>query len=388
MDEVFYDPLRHSEGYHSELLYASSSAPNSPLGPAKHPTSLHWFRIGCLRLHDNPALLTSLQQAGTQFRGIFILDPWFTSGEHKFGVNRWRFLLECLHDLDQQLQALNLQLCVVQGPTAVVLSEVCAEWNVTHLTYQVSPEPHSMIEESTVDQMACDGNIKVEKFYSHTLFEPAYMLSLSNSKRVVTTKEFKALVPKLGSPPDPLPAPTAKSLAVDDIYFQHNSANYRIPSLENLGFSGASLYTNYWIGGEKEALKRLPVYSNSRRHPPNNIVDILFDKTSLSPYIRFGCVSVRRLWRYIWDEAHKDETLQPLARELSEKLLQRDFYILVSTQIPNFDRVEENAVCLPLPWHTDDDLLHLWQTAQTGYPWIDAGIRQMRQEGWTHHIVR
>lgn len=376
-----------SEGYFSELLYASSSsAPSSPLSSSQ-PTSLHWFRMSCLRLHDNPALLTSLQQSGTQFRGIFIMDPWFTSGEHKFGVNRWRFLLECLHDLDQQLRTLNQQLYVIRGLTSVVLADLCEQWNVCHLTYQVCPEPHSMTEESTIDQMAADRNIKLEKFYSHTLFKPSYILSLNDCKPLVTSKDFKAIVPKLGNPPPPLPSPTVKNLAVEDSYFQRGSAQYHIPTLAELGYTGAILYTNYWVGGEQEALRRLPAYCKARKHP-HKIADALFDKSSLSPYIRFGCLSVRRLWRYIWDEAHADESLQSLARELSSKLLQREFFIVVATQVPNFDAVRHNAVCIPLPWHRDSELLHLWQTAQTGYPWIDAGIRQMHQEGWVHNVVR
>ena len=142
MDEFFYTPLIQSEGYFSEIQYASSSSTPSSPTPELQPTSLHWFRMSCLRLHDNPALNASLKQSGTRFCGVFIMDPWFTSGEQKFGINRWRFLIECLHDLDRQLRSLNQQLYVIRGPPTYVLSKLCQEWNVRHLTYQISPEPH------------------------------------------------------------------------------------------------------------------------------------------------------------------------------------------------------------------------------------------------------
>ena len=249
--------------------------------------------------------------------------------------------------------------------------------------------PTKSAQNLTVEQMAADHNVQVEKFYSHTLFEPSYILALNDFKPLVTSKDFKTIIPRLGNPPAPLPPPTVKTIAVDDSYFQHHTTSqYHIPTLEELGFSGATLYTNHWVGGEQEALMRLPAYCNCRRQPPANIADSLFDKSSLSPYIRFGCLSVRRFWRYIWDEAHSDNTLQRLAHEVSSKLLQREFFIVVATQVSNFDCITKNTVCLPLPWEKDNELLHLWQTGHTGYPWIDAGIRQMHQEGWVHHVVR
>ena len=66
--------------------------------------SIHWFRKG-LRLHDNPALLAACENA-SDVKPIFILDPWFTTNA-KVGVNRWRFLLQTLQNLDQNLQKYN-----------------------------------------------------------------------------------------------------------------------------------------------------------------------------------------------------------------------------------------------------------------------------------------
>ena len=82
---------------------------------------VHWFRKG-LRLHDNPSLRQGLKDA-TTFRCIFILDPWF-AGSSNVGINKWRFLLQSLEDLDQNLRKLNSKLFVIRGQPAGVLPKL------------------------------------------------------------------------------------------------------------------------------------------------------------------------------------------------------------------------------------------------------------------------
>ncbi|MEQ2160433.1 Cryptochrome-1 [Goodea atripinnis] len=87
--------------------------------------SVHWFRKG-LRLHDNPALQEALSGADT-VRCVYVLDPWF-AGAANVGINRWRFLLESLEDLDNSLKKVNSRLFVIRGqPTEVFprLFKVC-----------------------------------------------------------------------------------------------------------------------------------------------------------------------------------------------------------------------------------------------------------------------
>ena len=135
----------------------------------------------------------------------------------------------------------------------------------------------------------------------------------------------------------------------------------RIPTMEELGFLGETLYTNHWIGGESEALRKLPVYYQLRSQPPSNHVgtissclsrtmsvcvslpppppppppqvDQLFDKSSLSPYIRFGCLSVRYFLWNVKCYAKSNPKLECLAKEVVSKLLQREFFLIVGAQV-------------------------------------------------------
>ena len=63
-------------------------------------------------------------------------------------------------------------------------------------------------------------------------------------------------------------------------------------------------------------------------------------------------------------------------------------YCIMCPQVPNFDSASNNAVCMPLPWKYDSSMVTFWKEGQTGYPWIDAAMRQLRKEGWIHNYLR
>lgn len=349
-------------------------------------TSLHWFRLSALRLHDNPALLAAMNQPLASFRGVFIIDPWFALADSRFEMNRWKFLLECLHDLDQQLMSLETQLYVAQGPTTVVLDKLMREWNVSSLTYQVSPDPFGRKEESSIDELAQIRNIPVQKYHSHTLYNPEDIFKANDFKSLLNFRCLKRMLPMIGAPDSPLPAPTLESIT-NEHSAPDDASQYHIPTLQELGFPKAELYTNSWVGGEREALRRLSHYCAIRETPLTG-VDMLFDKSSLSPYVRFGCMSVRYFWRYVKKLAETNPRKNHLMREVTGKLLQRELFLLSSSQVPNFDCAYDNPICLPIPWSEDRRLFRTWLYGQTGYPWIDAAMRQMHREGWMHNLLR
>ena len=372
---------------HFSYLASSSASPSPSLPPAS--TSLHLFRLSSLRLHDNPALCAALKHPGTQFKGIFIVDPWFMTGNRKFGVNRWRFLIECLHDIQRQLNAMNLHLYVARGLTTAVLSRMCEEWDVVHLTYQTSCEPNSAVEENAIDELCSNLGVTVEKFRSHSLYDSASVVELNNGSPVLTFKNFSSLFPKLGHPSPPIPVPTPTYGYFEDDPSPLVMQSYQIPTLSELGFSdGEQCGTNPWVGGETEALKRLPRYCEIRKTKFEDPSDMLLDQSSLSPYIRFGCLSVRHFWHYVYNLAIVDSKYDALRKEVVAKLLQREFYFVVASQVPNFESDCNNSICLPFPWENDSELLRKWNLGLTGYPWIDAAISQLHQEGWIHHHLR
>merc|ERR1711904_205914 len=109
--------------------------------------------------------------------------------------------------------------------------------------------------------------------------------------------------------------------------------------------------------------------------------------TGLSPYFRFGCLSVRTAWHAITQCQQGRRHSQP-PQSLKGQLLFREMFYVLSVSVPNWDRDEDNPMCKRIPWGEEAKLLTAWEEGRTGYPFIDALMRQLRQTGWMHHLGR
>ncbi|CAI8045818.1 Cryptochrome-2 [Geodia barretti] len=383
-------------GPHPAAISSEGCGTETREAVSQPPTVLHWVRMSALRIHDNPALQQALLDTQRRLRCVFIIDPWFIRG--RIGENRCRFLLESLHDLDKKLRAYCSRLYVVQGQPIAAMEQLIRQWNVQQLTFQQDMEPYSQRLEESVAKVAKISGVEVSVSYlsafpftAHTLYHPAAMLAANGNKPILTQKAFRELVPKLGAPTKPIAVPDPDSEVFSTKLYSEEDPDvglYRIPTMSEMGFEDCSLYTNVWVGGETEALRRLPLYCQLRSQNTDNTVDMLFDKSALSPYVRFGCLSVRY---FLWKTraiSSSNPAVESVVRQLTQKLLNREFYFVVASQVPNYDITENNPICLQLPWETDTSLLPLWREGKTGYPWIDAAMRQLRKEGWIHYYLR
>lgn len=358
------------------------------------PTVVHWFRLDCLRLHDNPAFTNAVTTAGHSFKAVFIIDPWFNANYNQGpGINVWRFLLESLHDLDNRLQKkpYRTRLNVLIGQPTIILPELIKRWNVTKLTFQASQiSSESMKHDEIIKLIAAEHNIQVFSYYSHTLYNPADIISLNSGQVPITYKEFRRLLPLIGRPPDPIPEPNPMNVYIAANPMEEpDEPEGNIPSLQDLGFSKTdALYTNSWVGGETEALSRLSTFCTGRVVMSDDPVSWLMSKNTLSPYLRFGCLSIRQFFSQLRQFAATSTRGQALFEQLTKNLLLREFSYLVGSSAPKFDQMEGNPMCIQLPWDENKEFLKAWREGKTGYPWIDAVIRQCKQEGWAHFLAR
>uniref|UniRef100_A0A8B9HQE9 Cryptochrome-1 n=1 Tax=Astyanax mexicanus TaxID=7994 RepID=A0A8B9HQE9_ASTMX len=287
--------------------------------------TIHWFRKG-LRLHDNPSLRESIQGADT-VRCVYILDPWF-AGSSNVGINRWRFLLQCLEDLDASLRKLNSRLFVIRGqPT------------------DVFPRLFKVLQ------------IFMSMFISNYISEP-YCKALP----IVFTLLKKPF---------------------DFVMFVCFT-----------GFDTEGLSSAVWPGGETEALTRLERHLERKawvanfERPRMNANSLLASPTGLSPYLRFGCLSCQLFYFKLTDLYRKVKKNSSPPLSLYGQLLWREFFYTAATNNPRFDKMEGNPICVQMPWDRNPEALAKWAEGRTGFPWIDAIMTQLRQEGWIHHLAR
>ena len=110
--------------------------------------------------------------------------------------------------------------------------------------------------------------------------------------------------------------------------------------------------------------------------------------TVLSPYLKFGCLSSRLFYKQLNDILKRQTKHSKPPVSLMGQLMWREFYYTAAASEPNFDRMMGNTFCLQIPWQCNDHYLEAWTYGRTGYPFIDAIMRQLRQEGWIHHLAR
>uniref|UniRef100_A0A224XLC4 Putative deoxyribodipyrimidine photolyase/cryptochrome n=1 Tax=Panstrongylus lignarius TaxID=156445 RepID=A0A224XLC4_9HEMI len=353
--------------------------------------TVHWFRKG-LRLHDNPSLRQSLKGA-TTFRCIFILDPWF-AGASNVGINKWRFLLECLEDLDCSLRKLNSRLFVIRGQPADILPKLLKEWGTTCLSFEEDPEPFGRVRDQNIMALCKSMGITVVTSIAHTLYKLETIIEKNGGKAPLTYHQFQSIVSSLDPPPPPEPPVCAATVgsAVTIISEDHDE-KYGVPTLEELGFDTDGLGPGVWQGGESEALSRLERHLERKAwvasfgRPKMTPQSLLPSQTGLSPYLRFGCLSTRLFYYQLNDLYRKiKKAVPPLS--LHGQILWREFFYCAATRNPNFDRMVGNPICVQVPWDRNPEALAKWANGQTGFPWIDAIMTQLREEGWIHHLAR
>ena len=387
MDEVFYRKVP-DRGLQSVCNFSK--------GSSEPPTTLHWFRIDSLRLGDNPAF-TRAVATGQRLKAVVILDPWFNSNNKTGpGVNVWRFLLESLIDLDNRLQKkpYKTKLNVFLGQPTYCIPQLLKKWNVTMFTYQSSQTSlESAKHDDILKTIITDCNVKVLAFNAHTLYDPDNILEVNNGKYPTSYKDFRRLLPQVGCPECPIPEPDPLSILLNQRSdTKVDPPEGHIPSLQDLEFAPEEvLYTNSFVGGETEGLSRLSSFCSKRIAQSDDPVCWLLSSDTLSPYIRFGCVSVRQIFSQLRQYASTSSKGQMLFEELTKNLLMREFSFMVGMSVPSFDVMIGNPYCIQLPWDEDEaaqKMLTQWREGRTGYPWIDACLRQCIKEGWAHFTAR
>lgn len=352
--------------------------------------SLHWFRKG-LRLHDNPALRQAIHGSST-FRAVFFLDV-DSLNEINISRNKWRFLLDCLLDLDSSLQRFNSRLFIVRGQPIDVFPKLIEQWDITRVTYEYDGEPFPQRRDDSVKRLLESQGVEVLVSSSHTLYDIDEVIKLNYGNVPVTFKQFECLARKLGTPASCAPD-------VDQDMFENCKTPvednhdwiYGVPQYNALELDEEEHEQDDWVGGEKEALRRLALLEKKVVEPvacsAQQETNSPFPKSSkLSPYLRFGCLSVKYLFHrmnQVYKEAHGKSA--PLSVHLP--LLWREFFFVVASRHPNFDKMRNNSLCLQFPWEEHADQLERFKRGKTGFPWIDAIMRQLVSEGWIHHLAR
>jgi deoxyribodipyrimidine photo-lyase len=339
-------------------------------------TAIWWVRRD-LRLNDNDALRAALAHSA-EVVPVFVLDPTLLAAPD-VAAKRVAFLCGGLRALDADLRARGSRLIVRRGDPAVELARLVAETGAQALYAEADPWPHARRRDAAIAAQL------PLRLLSGLTAQPFDLILKADRKPYTVftpfSRAWKALPQlthtQLWSPPEWLPA------VPDGLQSQS------IPDVPALPPSVP------FPPGEAEALRRLCAFADGATAPilqyadERNRMDL--DGTSqLSPYLRFGMVSARRavVATLCAAEAAVDETARRGAETWLNELIWREFYMMVLYHHPDVLEHAFRANLRGISWRNDEAEFAVWCVGRTGYPVVDAAMRQLVTTGWMHNRAR
>ena len=353
-----------------------------------------------MRLHDNESLRISTEDKSCKLLPLFIFDGETPTTKY-CKYNKISFLLECLEDLDTQLFYCGGKVNLVEGDPVEVIETLSKQFNIQQLCFDQNSEPIWLDRDNAVKNFCGTHRIKVSECIEQSLWDPLEIIDANGGTPPLTWRQFCYVIKTVGPPRRPLPDVDLRHVEFIELdSYPHMLAALtifpHIPTPEMLGISRESGEEKIYNGGERVALKylnrRIKVEKESfTREPlllPNKVEPgYLNAPKSLSPDFKFGCISVRKFYWDIMDAWMEFNENDPQGPEALSQLIWREFFYAMSANNPFYGEMERNPICINVPWFDNEEHLTAYLSGTTGFPFIDAGIRQLKKEGWTHHIV-
>ena len=343
----------------------------------KKGTAIHWFRQD-LRLSDNPALDSAAQYE--TLIPIYILDE-VNSGEFKMGAASKWWLHQSLTKLNESLDG---KLLVYQGNPHEILNKLIEEQEVSYVTWNRCYEPWRIDRDKEIKRNFEDKNVAVESFSASLLWEPWTISKDDGTPYRVFTPFYKKGCLNSEEPRLPAGKVDLSNLYSEDLSSGSITDLNLLPTIKwyksfeeewNPGEIGAEQNLNSFLDSG------LLNYKEGRNFPSQEFV------SRLSPHLHFGEISPNE----VWYRAKTQEGISGIEKSLAHfhsELGWREFsyYLLYHfPDLPNKNFQEKFDI---FPWQENEEFLALWQKGNTGYPIVDAGMRELWQTGYMHHRLR
>jgi deoxyribodipyrimidine photo-lyase len=343
-------------------------------------TEIVWFRRD-LRVRDHPALHAAAEEADAVVP-LFVVDPAITRGRAASGP-RAHFLAGCLHALDASLRERDGRLVVRHGDPADVLVALARETGARVVRWTSDASPFARRRDTRVTAALAEAGVEARpapgqyvadpsaprtgQGRPYTVFSPFARVWEHQDRRPVLDAPAGLVVPDVASEALPGPAALGGAGRPDAPERFHEPG-------EDAGLAAA----RDWLDGPVEHyddLHDVLAGEPGTERPAGGT-------SGLSPHLRWGTISPR------WLEARARRLSGPGPAAFVRQLAWRDFYAHVYLHHPE-DRLQAHQERYrALTWEHDDDALEAWRAGRTGYPLVDAGMRQLAATGWMHNRAR
>jgi len=343
--------------------------------------ALFWFRRD-LRLQDNTALYYALNNADT-VACIFVFDKNILSELGKADT-RVDFLWHTLNSLKEELKQLGSDLIIVHDNPEKIIPELAIKYGVSAIYCNEDYEPKARQRDRTVAELVREKNIDFFSYKDQCVFSKEEILNSQHQAYTVFTHYAQAW---------------RKKFTLDFIKeypsesFLNKLAKFKtqkIPELSSIGFEQTNI-SKMKIGfSNKEAVQLFNTFTEKKINHYKVLRDFpsISGVSYLSVHNRFGTISVRHLLR----EAIMLKDQNPMNEESIDtwisELIWRDFYFQLLYNFPHVAYEPFHSEYNDFPWENDMEKFQKWCDGETGYPLIDAAMKQLNQTGYMHNRLR
>lgn len=347
-----------------------------------------WFRDD-LRLADNPALHHAVT-GNSPVLCLYVWDAGVPALRGPGAAARW-WLAGSLRSLRDSLRQAGGDLVIMNGPARDIVPNVAKLCGAAAVVWNRRYGADEQAIDASVKATLKAGGIIAQSFNGHLLTEPWNVSSKAGEPLKVFTPYWRAAMAQ-GTPEAPLPAPTRIHAATCPDELRRFAIDIDSLGLEPVKPDWAGGMRAEWVRGEAGALARLDRflkaglrgYAEDRNRPD------LPSTSKLSPHLRFGEISARQCWHAA---VHAQATGESVASQndldtFLKELGWREFSYYLLHFNPDLARQNYASRFDAFPWREDQEALKSWQRGQTGYPIVDAGMRELYTTGWMHNRVR
>lgn len=316
--------------------------------------NIFWFRRD-LRLHDNTGLNKALK-SNLPILPIFIFDTNITN-ELNDDDSRINFIHNQLVKINKKLLSFNSSLKVLHGDPIVVWKQLLKTYSIKEVFFNGDYEPYANKRDLQVHDLLKQHNIGCNVFKDHVIFEKNEITKADGNPYVVFTPFKRKWLKKLEA------SPIEITNTLQENFYQ---LNFNFPSLNDLGFHKSSITVPDFM------LSHVSNYQETRNFPS-------LDKTSkIGPHLRFGTLSIRAIVKQV----------ASLSEVYLSELIWREFFIQIIHHFPhvvtqNFRKKYDN-----IAWRNNELEFKKWCEGATGYPIVDAGMKELNTTGFMHNRVR
>ncbi|MCE2788099.1 MAG: DASH family cryptochrome [Bacteroidota bacterium] len=336
-----------------------------------------------LRLHDHEPLYTA-DLAGAKVIGVYNFNPLHFSSHHlgfrKTGVFRAQFLIECVNDLRNKLQSVGSDLIITHGNPLYTIPDLCKKLRITKVYAHAEHAPEERMEELALEKLLYSEKIDFKLFQGNTLIQVS-ALPFGIHQTPLLFTDFRKAVEKKAEYRNVFP----------EVKALRNIEHHFLPetyTLERLGFTAEEIEGKLFLykGGEKEALKRLHYYIwetelvASYKETRNHLLGMDFS-SHFSPWLAAGCLSpsliLSEVRAFELTRIKNDSTYW-----LIFELLWRDFFRFSMLRYGASYFKTEGIRQQFINWSDNDILFNKWLNGETGYPFIDANMKELKLTGF------